>query len=124
MAKMRPMRRELRAIDQNGIMHMHRCDVPLDDAPSEKPAVSRQRGDSQPGWQSNLNCWSDVQYQFDTIFIWEGQAQGKVKFLACGRAEANGSCCRSSGVECCATEEEKLVKVECPVALPLLLKGR
>ena len=35
MAKMRPMRRELRAIDQNVIMHMHGCDVPLDDAPSE-----------------------------------------------------------------------------------------
>ena len=37
MAKMRPTRRELGAIDPNGIMHMHRCDVPLDDAPSEKP---------------------------------------------------------------------------------------
>jgi len=83
MAKMRPMRRELRAIDQNGIMHMHGCDVPLDDAPSGQPPVPRQRGDSQPGWRSNLNCWSDVQYQFDTIFIWEGQAQGKVKFLGC-----------------------------------------
>jgi len=81
MAKMRPMRRELRAIDQNGIMHMHGCDVPLDDAPSGQPPVARQRGDSQPGWRSNLNCWSDVQYQFDTIFIWEGQAQGKVNFL-------------------------------------------
>ena len=31
------MRRELGAINPNGIMHMHRCDVPLDDAPSEKP---------------------------------------------------------------------------------------
>ena len=87
MAKMRPMRRELRAIDQNGIMHMHGCDVPLDDAPSGQPPVPRQRGDSQPGWRSNLDCWGDVQYQFDTIFIWEGQAQGKVKFLACARAK-------------------------------------
>ena len=40
------------------------------------------------------------------------------------RAEVNGSCCCSSGVESCATKEEKLVKVECPVALPLSLKGR
>ena len=69
MAKMRPTRRELGAIDPNGIMHMHRCDVPLDDAPSGQPPVARQRGDSQPGWRSNLNCWNDVQFKFDTIFI-------------------------------------------------------
>ena len=37
MAKMRPTRSELRAIDPNGIMHMHICDVPLDDLLSEKP---------------------------------------------------------------------------------------
>ena len=36
------------------------------------------------------------------------------------RAEVNGSCCRSSGVECCATEEEKLVKVEKPSGAPLV----
>ena len=36
---MRPMRRELRAIDQNVIMHMHGCDVPLHDAPSGQPPV-------------------------------------------------------------------------------------
>ena len=77
MAKMRPMRHELRDIDQNFIMHMHGCDIPLDDTPSGQPPVTRQRGDSQPGWRLNLNCWGDVQYQFDTIFIWEGQAQGK-----------------------------------------------
>ena len=93
---MRPTRSELRAIDPNGIMHMHRCDVPLDDAPSEQPPVRGQRGDSQPGWRSNLNCSNDAQCQCDTIFIWQGQAQGQVKFkLRRGRRvrrqERNGS---------------------------------
>ena len=58
------MRRELRAIDQNGIMHMHGCDVPLDDAPSEKPpSQDSVEIRNLAGGQLNLNCWNDVQYQ-------------------------------------------------------------